>query len=108
MTTEKAYDKITTVINNLCNVSKGEILPAKKIVNREEIINAAVEIVSESGIGALKMPKSLKNRRQLKRLKFLTIICKKKSPKENFLSIKLWVWVIFVLPRKRKNFLNSL
>lgn len=55
MTKEKTYDKITTVINNLCNVSKGEILPAKKIVSREEIINTAVEIVSERGIGALNM-----------------------------------------------------
>lgn len=55
MTKEKTYDKITTVINNSCYVLNGEILPAKKIVNREEIINAAVEIVSESGIGALNM-----------------------------------------------------
>ena len=54
MTTSNLYDKITSVIDNLCYLW-GEIVPAKKQITKENILNAAFEIVRKSGIEALNM-----------------------------------------------------
>ena len=54
MTRTILYDKITTVINNLCYLW-GEIVPAKKQITKENILDAALEIVRKSGIEALNM-----------------------------------------------------
>lgn len=55
LTTDFYFDKITNVINNGCYFLRGEKLPAKKLITKENILNAAVDIVRERGIEALNM-----------------------------------------------------
>lgn len=50
----KYYDKITIVIDNDCYF-KGTTMPAKKIISKRILLDAALQIVRESGIDELNM-----------------------------------------------------